>query len=145
MQFIAPHGYPKDDLSYDPAMVQMVSNLKGVDRKKVAVPNSALSIQLLRFADGASVEIDKRGRPAFISFLCFEAKYLDQMFRNVENHYSKYELGTPTRSNKDAWIHLIPIPGPQLRESEIFLCEKMTVALFWRIYATVIVKSNPYN
>jgi hypothetical protein len=144
-QLIVPHGHPKTQPSYDKEMIKMVTNLKGIDRKRVRVPNSALSIQVLRFEDGASVEIDKRDRPAFINFLCFEAKYFHQIFINVENLYKKFGLGTPVRPSMDAWIHCIPVPGPELRENEIFLCQRMTAACFLNIYARIIVKSNPYN
>jgi hypothetical protein len=145
LQFFTPPGHPKSAPSFDKDIIHMCAQLKDVDKKSVPVPNSALSIQLFRMEDGTSIEIKKRGQLAFINFLCFEPVHLNKVFFIVNEHYKKFGLGTPTRPTMATWIHSIPIPGPQLMEKEIFLCQKMTVSFFWAMYGRQLNKSNPFN
>lgn len=48
-----------------------------------------------------------------------------------------HRLGTSKQPVVENWIHSIPMPPayPLLRENEIILCEKLTIAFFWAVYA----------
>jgi hypothetical protein len=144
-QFIVPPGHPKYEVPYDIEMIATCISLKKVDRESVPFPNSTLSVKLTNMLDGASVEIRKRDKMAFINILCFEAGNLNQVFATVEKLYLNYKLGQPKRPTMESWIHSIPVPGPSLRENEILLSQKITLSFFWHRFAHFINKRNPYN
>jgi len=141
-QFIVPLGHPKYEVPYDIEMIATCISLKKVDRESVPFPNSALSVKLTNMLDGASVEIRKRDKMAFINMLCFEAGNFSRVFSTVEDLYRNFNLGQPKRPAMESWIHCIPVPGPTLRENEILLCQKITLSFFWHGFAHVIKNRN---
>ena len=145
MNYLVPPGYPVPHGSYDKDIVNMTASMKGVDRKSVNVPNSALWIQLKVMLDGASFEIKKRKELVYINFFCFEADKIDSVFSTVQFFYEKYKLGTPKRPSLPTWIHSIPADYHLLQENEIQLCQKMTVSYYWALYTQLLKKRNILN
>jgi len=145
MAYLAPPGYPDPDGSFDKDIVNMTASIKGVDRKSVKVPNSALWIQLKLMPDAGAFEIKKRNDLVYINLFCFEAEHADNVFSAVNRLYHKYKLGTPRRPPGPNWIHTIPVAEQLLRVNEIQLCQKMTVAYYWGVYSQLLKKRNPLN
>ena len=145
MQYFVPDGYPRIDVPLDNETTELTRKLKGVDKKSVPIPNSALSVQLFLMLNGASLEIKKRDQLAFINFFCFEAMNSPEVFILVEDFYKKYNLGVPKPPKLPCWIHSIPIAYDRLRENEVTLCTKVTVSFFWATFYQKLKKSNPMN
>jgi len=51
----------------------------------------------------------------------------------------------PKRSSLPTWIHSLPVARHLLRENEIKLCQKMTVAYYWGFYGQLPKKRDPMN
>jgi len=130
MQYFMPDAYPRINTPLDDETTELTRKLKGVDKKSVPIPNSALSVQLFLMLNGASLEIKKRDQLVFIL---------------VEDFYKKYNLGVPKPPKLPCWIHSIPIAYDRLRENEVILCTKVTVSFFWATFYQKLKKSNPMN
>ena len=145
MQYFVPDNYPAVNASLDKEIARMCGNLKGVDRKFVQVPNSALSIRLFVMENGSSVEIKKREQMVYTNLFCIDASHFLDIFAVVEGFYRQYNLGTPKQPKLPTWIHSIPIAHELLRENEIVLCQKMTVAFYWAVFYQQLKRRNPMN
>jgi hypothetical protein len=145
MQYFVPEGYQAVNASLDKEISDMCARLKGVDKKDVQVPDSALSIRLFVMENGSSVEIKKRGQMVYTNLFCFDSRHFQDVFCVVEGFYLQYNLGVPRHPKIPTWIHSIPIAHNLLRENEIFLCQKMTVSFYWAVFAQQLKKSNPMN
>jgi len=60
---------------------------------------------------------------------------LSELLTIVEGLYVRYDLGAIVRPSLGMWIHSIPINHQLLRENEIELCQKLTVAFYWAVFA----------
>jgi len=145
MQYFVPENYSAVNATLDKEIARMCGNLKGVDKKSVQVPNSALSIRLLVMDNGSSVEIKKREQMVYTNLFCFDARHFVNIFSVVENFYRVYNLGTPKHPKLPTWVHSIPIAHELLRENEIVLCQKMTVSFYWAVFYQHLKKRNPMN
>lgn len=147
MQYLLPDGYPSAKGKYNRSIVDLTSSLKGVDTKGAAVPNSALWLKLNVFQDASSLEIKKRNVLTYINVFNIDGSKSLKIFGTVEELYEVHRLGTPKRPRVENWIHSIPMPlaYPLLRENEILLCEELTIAFFWAVFAQWFKKHNPLN
>jgi len=145
LQYFVPTGHPKMEPSFDEQIMHLCASLRGVDKKCVPFPQSALSIQLILTDDGGSFEIRKRTQLVYINIFCFEISYVEQVFSLVHKMYQQYQLGIPTRPKLPSWIHSIPINPGILQDNEVALCTKITVSFFWAAYAQLLRKRNPLN
>lgn len=145
MRYFVPSNHPSVDGSLDMDVIRMAASIKGVDRKSVNVPNTALWIQLIILADGASLEIKKHKKLVYINLFCFEVLQTDSVFLTVNSLYKRYSLGTPKRPLQPTWIHSIPVSTSLLRENEFQLCHNLTVAYYWAVYRQLLNERNPLN
>ena len=145
VQYFVPDNYPAVNGSLDQAVSRMCVNLKGVDKKSVRVPNSALSIRLLVMENGSSVEIKKKEQMVYTNLFCFDSRHFMDIFSVVQGFYQQFNLGRPKHPKIPTWIHSIPIAHDLLQENEIILCQKMTVSFYWAVFAQQLKKQNPMN
>ena len=147
MQYLLPEGYPSAKGQYDQSIVDLTASLKNVDTKGAAVPNSALWLKLNVFLDGSSLEIKKRKVLTYINIFNIDGSKSSKIFGTVQGLYEVHHLGTPKEPKVENWIHSIPIPPAYtlLRENEVILCEQLTIAFFWAVYAQWFKKHNPLN
>ncbi len=145
MQYLVPSGFPAAKGEWDRAAVDLGASLKGVDKKWVQVPNSALRLKLAVMLDGTSLEIKKRDTLVYINLFCVDGGKADQVMTTVHGLYKRYDLGTATRPSVATWIHSIPVAHQLLRDNELELCQKLTVSFFWAVYAQHLKKQNPFN
>ena|ERR1700754_1539093 len=145
MQYFVPENYPAVNATLDKEVTKMCGNLKGVDKKSVHVPNSALSIRLLVMQNGSSVEIKKREQMVYANLFCLDSCSFLDIFSVVEGFYRQYNLGTPKHPKVPTWIHSIPIAHELLWENEIVLCQKMTVSFYWAVFYQQLKRRNPMN
>ena len=145
MQYFVPDNYPAVNASLDNEVARMCGNLKGVDKKSVRVPDSALSIRLFVTGNGSSVEIKKRDQMVYTNLFCFDASHFLEIFDVVQGFYQQFNLGIPRHPSIPTWIHSIPNGHDLLRENEIILCQKMTVSFYWAVFYQQLKRRNPMN
>ena len=145
MQYILPAGFPAPDGKLDREAVDLSASLKGVDKKGAFVPNSALWLKLDVFFDGASLEIKKRDQLVYINLFCLDAGHAPRLLGIVQGLYTQYQLGTAKKPSVETWIHSVPVGHHLLRDNEVQLCQKLTVAFFWAVYGQNLKKNNPLN
>jgi len=145
LQYLLPPHYPGVNGVLDKDVVKMTAQMKHVDERDTAVPNSALSVRLAVMLDGSTLEIKKREQPVYLNLLCYDIFHLESMLAAVETLYRRFGLGIPQRPNVPNWIHSVPVNDSILRPSEIILCQKMTVSFFWAVFAQQLNRSNPMN
>jgi hypothetical protein len=144
-QYLVPTAFPHVDANWDAGVSLIASKLKGIDMRNVKIPNTALSVQLFVMLNGASLEFQKRGRLVYVNLLCYEADHAVDVFEAVKFHYQTYNLGIPQRPKIATWIHSIPTAPDILRDTETFLCEKLTVYFYAAVYGHFRRERNLLN
>lgn len=145
MQYFMPPNFPIPDGRFDRAAAALGPSLKDFDTKGAYVPNSALWVRLKVTPDRSLLEIKKRGQLVYINVLCTSAMDAPRLLVVVQLLYDQYDLGTPIRPTVEAWIHSIPVGYHLLRQNEVQLCEKLTVAIFYAVFGRHEKKSNSLN
>ncbi|WP_431209668.1 hypothetical protein ACQ86N_26435 [Puia sp. P3] len=126
-------------------MMRLGGSLKGVDRQGAHVPGTALWLKLNVMGDGTTLEIKKRDLPVYINIFCLDGTDAPRLLNVVQGQYDLHSLGVAKRPTIGTWIHSIPVGHHLLRENEVLLCQKLTVAFFWATYAQRMKKQNPLN
>jgi hypothetical protein len=145
LQYLVPPGFRQFPAELDRETTELARKLKDVDKRFVPVPNSALSIKMIRMLDGTTIEVRKRQELAFVYCCCIGVRYFDNVFALVSKLYKDLKLGSPAKPTQSSWIHCIPIPGPQLRDNEVLLSQKLTVNFFWALFYQELKRHNPLN
>jgi len=135
MQYLMPDGFVPPNGRFDREAAQLGASLKGVDVKGANVPNSALWVKLGVHPDGADFEIKKRGELVYINIFCYELSHKSGVLAIVQQLYNQHGLGVVKTPGVSKWIHSVPVQHHLLRPNEIELCQKLTVAFFWAVFA----------